>query len=267
MPVALPGVFKIYSAGISALPTRANSRLVGLPDMWRVVPKFPASAFIGRERECWQATRDNFGFADNSRTTRRSPRSAILDRDLMKDNTSGESDRVDSLLRQSARPRERFSVIKGYAKTNPRDDANFQSPAIGHGEPLIRVVVGESESRAGSLESRSRVGQAEKRVRERRQARPVAPFELRASEEIEQPWVEFRVLGQGAWRLGAGIDVELGRALVMTKMSREVAQDAEVAVQIAGGPSFKAPPAFVEVRVAYIEIGTEVKGVVIGFDG
>jgi hypothetical protein len=128
----------------------------------------------------------------------------VLARNLMKDNTNGESDRVDSLRRHSARPHERFAVIGGYAKTHPTDGANLKPPAIVHGEPLIRIVARESEGWAGSLECRRRVGHSEKRVCKRRQASTVAPFELWPGDEIEQPWVEFRVLSHGAWRLGAG---------------------------------------------------------------
>ena len=145
--------------------------------------------------------------------------------------------------------------------------ADLDPAAIGHGESRIRICSRNSEARAGGCECCRGMGYAKKSVGKRRQASAVAPFDFWPGEEIEQPGIEFRILGHRRARRLATRWSECDRTLIMTKMRGEVADDPEVSVQIASYRGFKAPAAFVEIGLACVETGTETKGVVIGFNG
>lgn len=185
----------------------------------------------------------------------------------MKNNADGVSERVDALRRQGTGAHEGFAVMGGGAETHSSEDTDLEASTKSQGKSCIRVRAREGESGAGSLERGRSVSDAEEYVHKRSQAGVVAPFELWPGEEIEQPGVERRVLGNGSARgLGTG-RCERDKTFITTEMGGEAAQDAEVFGQIAGEGDFKAAAAFIEIGVGGVEAGTKAEGVIVGFDG
>src|SRR6201999_4017181 len=123
-------------------------------------------------------------------------------------------------------------VVHRGAEADPARRAYVEAAAERHRESRVRAFVRERKNRAGGLELGRAVRDAEERVREGRQARAIAPLDLRPGQEVEQPRVEPEVLRRsGAGRRRARL-VEAALGALRVEVRGDVPLEAQILVDV-----------------------------------